>query len=171
MYSAAFLRSALAEGSFDELIAGLDPDEVDSYVIPGLPAPFGNGEPSSFIVARVGRVHLFAIDDSLKCHTHDSDQEAANCHAEGKIATQNKIRISEELIAAMRAGDVGRVLALVNTMADVINASNGGPRVRVEMIDMTGNEDTVPITPPPYMPGRPATAPDTVPPEWPGMYL
>lgn len=171
-------RDMIGTAAFVDLLASMDPDDLDSYVIPALPAPFGGDEPERFWVARVGRSHILVDTHNdaprLRVHAHKSEQEAADCHRKNAAETRAKIALGERMADAMRRGDFRTVMECVTAMAQSVG-------VDVQMFDMgtlaalvaEATEATVDLTPPGYVPGRPVTpgVPDGVPPEWPGMYL
>lgn len=159
-------RDMISTGQFDALLATVDADDLEVFVIPGLPAPFGSGEPTQFTVARVGRTHLQAIDDELKCHAHASEDEARECHRRNMIETRAKVEQATALVTAMERGDMRGAQRIAMEMAQKI-MDNGGPHISVQMVNMSDPDATQDLSG--YTPGRPV--PDNVPPEWPGMYL
>lgn len=158
-------RDMIAMGEFNALLATVDADDLEVFVIPGLPAPFGSGEPTQFTVARIGRSHLQAIGDELKCHAHESESEAIECHARNMAETRTKIEQTRAMVAAMERRDMREVIRIASVMAERI-MDNGGPEIHVLQMP-TDPDATQDLSG--YVPGRPA--PDIVPPEWPGMYL
>lgn len=175
-----YLRGHIAAGDFLAFLAEIDPDAIDVFRVPGLPAPFGTGEEMRLSVAVVGRVHLHAwADGTMRCHAHEDHAEAMACHRDGVAQTQQKIEMVHELQRALRSGDPNRIARIVGQLAGGMLGE--GVDVRTHVINMGGDgEDTevlAPVSAPPappttYQPGRPTKAPDTLPPDWtPGMYL